>query len=1127
MIGKGRFGNALRILDGWPISKNAYNASGLDCDLIVSTIWGEWQTKPHYWGAGRFYGDRGTVGFWVKTTALNPGMVFLQGNIAWGRKERDLFRIDVDSTGVLSASIRDIAYTYHKIESSHPVWVNNEWQHIAVAYDRAYGLKMYHNGILVASNWGDDAWWQTPLPGLFSPFLPESFYDEICFFDHPLKDAEVKALYRSNDMPDKILSISELDNSALDRVRNTYADLELIELPELFAAGQRLVMRQTQIADCHDEKIPAWWVMDGRYELAWPHPYLLFTFILGDVDFHGTRVDIDIKKGESPNYMAAEGILDGMKVFAKNSGFSNSGSKLFDLEGYNGFYSSHKIDMKNYSSLHIPLVREYGTPPGLIDTGSLNLPLSGKTRIHEIQLWNVSHEDLKSHSSVNSDIVWYLNKDDNIKPLGRYEQALTKLKGRNERTVMLGSPFIPVNDSGNITVNPLQTINIISPDMSPDMAVDRIGLNFSLMPKRDSDVMWLKLRDPANPSRIWAQTCIRINFENNNHPQKIEIELDIIDIMLAGEDRLWIDLKFANSQNIVTTSNDAPRMYIFNSRDRSRSMAEYAKHEIIPARMQYIKEYNYQPWLFEGDPASIRNWSNFGGPYDMVYPPQAILRHQPDNRLAKIYRRLTTDRARPYGGNPYLSIIESDERYQLPSGIPIDAPSWAIWERELYKKLLKTVHWIAGTQRKDGSFWGGFNDDVFIPLGYPGIPLMGDTIASKSFLRLYDGLEEAGIFKNGYCDVFPIDPLHITDFLTSRGLMLAFAPGDPYVFEREMITAGVYDSIMKNTNSDRAQKGLGPFINTPELRAREPKLWGEKAVRDYEMTHINWYWGRTEKPAPHKLDNRRGIARAMMHLTQQYDETTAFQWTEAMHHTDRQGGAPGRNELIYAALGGRLQGRIEPFPHSIAVSWNNNSPDIARLVTYADDKNLNVNLYNFKSVDRKIKMRVWRLPKGEYKLQTGFDLNDDGMIDDPAALLRNEKIQLQRFSDIEFLVPSQKNIAVRLDLINASKTSEDLPDLSIHPTRDLMRSGNNLKVTVHNIGTSPAEKISVAILDSNNKVITKKIIPLIESPADFKQKTKSVLFTSPEPNWYKVKIDEKNRIEEIYEMNNEAVITGN
>ena len=66
------------------IPKGTSNESGIDLDLTVATMWGDWHTKPHYWGAGKFSGDRGTIAFWVKTNAINPGIVFIQGSISWG-----------------------------------------------------------------------------------------------------------------------------------------------------------------------------------------------------------------------------------------------------------------------------------------------------------------------------------------------------------------------------------------------------------------------------------------------------------------------------------------------------------------------------------------------------------------------------------------------------------------------------------------------------------------------------------------------------------------------------------------------------------------------------------------------------------------------------------------------------------------------------------------------------------------------------------------------------------------------------------------------------------------------------------------------------------------------------------
>ncbi|MCK5103135.1 MAG: LamG domain-containing protein, partial [Cyclobacteriaceae bacterium] len=548
-LSDGRFGKALHIKHGWSVAKGTNNESGIDLDLTVATMWGDWRTKPHYWGAGKFSGDRGTIAFWVKTDALNPGIVFIQGSISWGRKERDLLRIDLNEDGKLSASIRDIYYQYHQIESLESVWKNNEWQHIALVYDKAYGLKLYHNNNLIASNWGNDAWWQLPLPGLFSPFLPESHYDEISFYDHPLNANEINSLYSSNSVPQKKEHNQVLDEAARKRLLSCYGDINHMELPTLTVGEGVLSMKQTEIVDCRDGKIPAWWVMDGRYELAWPHPYLLFTFILGDADFHGDKLNIDFKEGETANYISLEGVLDGIKVISGEKEKFDARKQAIDLKNYPHYFYSTKLDMGNNTSLHFPLVSGYGTPPGLVDKGSLNFPLSGKMRLHEVQLWNVT--TIKEAPEAN--IRWQLPFQENITVLDeRYLDAFLKLKGAQSRTLFTSSNASGNVDSDVVELSPLQPFHFISPDLNPDMAIDKITLNFSVIPETKSDVLWIKLRDPANPARIWAQTVIRVNFNELNKSQKIEIELDPIDIMLASEDRIWVELMFANKEQLST-----------------------------------------------------------------------------------------------------------------------------------------------------------------------------------------------------------------------------------------------------------------------------------------------------------------------------------------------------------------------------------------------------------------------------------------------------------------------------------------------------------------------------------------------------------------------------------------------
>jgi hypothetical protein len=1145
---EGKFGKALRIGDGWSVTKGTANESGIDLDLIVATLWGDYRTKPHYWGTGKFFGDRGTVAFWVKRKALLSDPLyplFLQSSVAWGRKERDLFRVDVSPDGKLKALIRDIFYNEHTVETPDRVWVAGDWQHVAVAFDQAYGLKLYHNGRLVASNWGNDAWWQTPLPGLFSPFLPEADYDEIVIFDYPLEADQVRALFASNAVPETPTRRPPLDEAARKRLLLSYGDVESLALPTVRAGQETLFLRQARVAGCHDEKIPAWWAMDGRYELAWPHPYCLFTFILGDADFHGTKLDIDLAPGETANYLALEGVLDGALVYPGTYRNFDKNRKVAGLDGYPGFFYSTRLDLDGASSLHFPMLKGYGTPEGLEDRGTLRFPLTGKVRIHEVGLWQAG-TSAGATALDGLDEVWPLQLTSDPRRLDvRYLDAFLKLAGADSRTLFLSARSAAAPAQPFVEVPPLQVFHFMGPDLNPDPAVSKLGLSFTVIPEKTWDVLWISVRDPANPSRLWAKAVVRLEFPAAGKPQQVNISLNPIDLMLAAEDRLWLEMKFANGEKILTDPASLPRLGIGLSPDREKSLAEYAAWEMIPAQTQYIKEYNYQPWLFTGEQRnvstlafpggpipmtlsfisgqgqSLKFWTIFGGPYDMWYPPQAVLRHDPANRIAGIYSRLTGERAQTYGAYSDRTFSQA-QRLALSPGIPPAAPAWAVWERELYTRHRRTAHWIVDQQREDGFFWGGYKDDVFIPLGYADLPFMGDEKTRISFLREYDGVDEVGAFKDGLCQVWPNDYLHITDIVVARGLMVPYALGDPHVLEREMITARVYGQLIGEANAARAKKGLPAFVFTLEAAKKEPELWGQQLIHDYEETQVLWYWGKTPKPAPHAIADREEIARKMMTIATGYDDTEEYGWTRSMHHTDKQGGAPGRNELITAALGGKLQGRIEPHPHSLVVSWSDPDPDIARLVSQADEKSVRFNLYNFGSAPRRQTVRFWRIPEGEFLLKVGEDKNDDGLIDSEKSLLSQARLSLGRFATAEVEAPPQKNIAVSLELVKPRKRPAALPDLAIHPVKDIRQAGDKLTVTVHNIGSAPAANFTVEAMDESGSIIGRKVVPSLAAPLDFVPRTVDVVFDLAGHKWQKIIVDRANAVEELYKQNNEA-----
>jgi hypothetical protein len=478
-------------------------------------------------------------------------------------------------------------------------------------------------------------------------------------------------------------------------------------------------------------------------------------------------------------------------------------------------------------------------------------------------------------------------------------------------------------------------------------------------------------------------------------------------------------------------------------------------------------------------------------------------------------------------------IIDRDRRAWVPKeeikrpleiDAPDGAPEWAIWERELYRINQRVCHWIASRQREDGQFWGGWNDDPFIPLGFPSLPLLGDEVVRKSWLRFYDGLEEAGIFADGYCDIWPIDPLHITDFISSRGLMLAFGLGDPLVVERELRTSERYSLRVNRTNARLLAESRPPL--SPDRSGRERKdvtliEQMDAEILNYSYTHLSWYWGMTPAPEPYVLSDRNELARRMRDAVLSCDRITEFDFTESMIHTDGQGQGIGRYELIQAALGGSLQGRIQADPHSIAASWENDpGENLARLVTYAATDSLKINLYNFSEAPVETTMRVWRLEPGKYDLTEGPDLDDDGEIDAGSEKSSGER-ELQRFSKLTLSIPSRVNYAISLDQVESIEKPELLADLAISE-EGVREEGNAVKIAIHNIGAGPAPEAILKVQHRSRGNDQTLNVPPMPSPVAGLHAQKVDVFVKDMAldEIAAIRIDPENQIDEILEDNN-------
>ncbi|MEI6916628.1 MAG: hypothetical protein WCL39_15945, partial [Armatimonadota bacterium] len=178
--------------------------------------------------------------------------------------------------------------------------------------------------------------------------------------------------------------------------------------------------------------------------------------------------------------------------------------------------------------------------------------------------------------------------------------------------------------------------------------------------------------------------------------------------------------------------------------------------------------------------------------------------------------------------------------------------------------------------------------------------------------------------------------------------------------------------------------------------------------------------------------------------------------------------------------------------------------------------------YSFEKKDMEVGARMFRLAPGTYELTTGPDDDNDWLID---------KVQFTRLvtiahrgDSLTFQLPPKRGWIMSL------KQRTEIPVRSQHPAdlaiapRDVVRSGNSIRVTVHNIGGENAGPFAVrAINSSTGRIAAKAAVKALACPADLVPKTVTVTLRLPKGTTAdKVVVD--YRAQEITDINNSVQI---
>ena len=246
----------------------------------------------------------------------------------------------------------------------------------------------------------------------------------------------------------------------------------------------------------------------------------------------------------------------------------------------------------------------------------------------------------------------------------------------------------------------------------------------------------------------------------------------------------------------------------------------------------------------------------------------------------------------------------------------------------------------------------------------------------------------------------------------------------------------------------------------------------------------------------------------------EYYDTEGSPWIDRVYVAER--------ELQRSRLGGVALSRNDIFPGN-NVSWRFNAPatgeSAAILINYATPSELHIEVYNLDDKTIQASMKGWDVQPGTWEVKETLDSNGD---DKPDMELNKREVKFGLSDTVNFSFQPHKSTFITLKLIKKGKDYTELPDLAAGK-HDIKISGDNVKVTVHNLGAVESAPVKIALIDSNGKIISESDIPSLKAPDDLLPKTTEVELSIPNginTAGLSVLIDPENRVHEITRVNN-------
>ena len=446
----------------------------------------------------------------------------------------------------------------------------------------------------------------------------------------------------------------------------------------------------------------------------------------------------------------------------------------------------------------------------------------------------------------------------------RYPHALKTLLALPDRSLAgLFDTNAAPGETETIGLPPMTTLNLMSEPFHGKNAWRELILDLCATSPVDDNVLAVRLLNPAVPSQIWTHAEARLTGLTGA-PQRVLIGLRFDPIVMAAGDRLWVQV-FATEGLALHYggANSLSGATLRPALDRVDAELRFSRGTMRPNILTWGRMFEFIPWDYGLPMPDVDAPGNFGGPFDTAYPWQAVLKINPGDRIATIYKTFGTNKY-PKGRQPADLDAVQPRRFDAPD----NAPAWAVHFRAFQEFRERIMNWWPYHQRSDGQVGGGWNDDVLL-FGknvqfYGDMPLDSNSTALETYNRIFDGFDRMGFYRDGYCRIWPTDQGHNCDFVRDRYKSLIYNLGDPRSALWAMEEAWHWEK--------------------PE---RTPVNYGDGSSFLFGKSAIEWYWNRYRDAAPYRADHTRLLS-MLRTAAYVHGDSTFWRYTDAWNHIDDQ-----------------------------------------------------------------------------------------------------------------------------------------------------------------------------------------------------------------------------------------------